>query len=36
MDKNFSRECDIEITSGDIEKIDELINQLNSHMVLYF
>ena len=30
MDKNFSRECDIAITSGDIEKIDELINQLKN------
>lgn len=28
MDKNFSIKCDIAITSGDIEKIDELINQL--------
>ena len=30
MDKNFSRECDIAITSGDIEKIDELISQLKN------
>lgn len=30
MDKNFSKECDIAITSGDIEKIDALIEQLKN------